>query len=203
MFSLQHFEAIVFGYVGVLLSNGSKSFQHVCSYHFRKALWMLCFHIQGAHTLTHTDTHTHTPSLKQHNYSQKLGFGLVLCVALLLDTYIFHYDSLLYCVITQLLLGLWVQVQGFSPCNLLLGVQHPKMQFCFLFLHEGCSKHCSLPWAFGFLRAFPTNPTPPTSLINGPQLKQTPCRAYNSASKLPAAGASCVLTFWFTSLEGA
>lgn len=59
MFSLQHFEAIVFGYVGVLLSNGSKSFQHVCSYHFRKALWMLCFHIQGAHTLTHTDTHTH------------------------------------------------------------------------------------------------------------------------------------------------
>lgn len=110
-------------------------------------------------------THSHTVS-EAAQLSPDTQFWFC-AMALLVDTYIFHSDSLLYRVITQLLLGLWVQVQGFSLCNLLRGVQNPKMQFCFLFFHEGCSKHCSLPWAFWFSPRLSLRPTLPQVLSMG------------------------------------
>lgn len=101
-------------------------------------------------------THSHTVS-EAAQLSPETQFWFC-AVALLVDAYIFHSDSLLYRVITQLLLGLWVQVQGFSLCNLLEGSRIRRCSSVFFFSMKAAPNIALSLELFGFLHAFHSAP---------------------------------------------
>lgn len=162
LFSLQHFEATVFGFVGVLLSNGSKSFQHVCSYHFRKALWMLCFHIQGTHTLTHRLwSGTIIP---RHSV-------LVLCYGP--AGWHIHISFWLIIIPCDHSAPPWPLGPGPGLFSMLFVKRGPESEDAVLFSFFPWRLLQTLlsPLSFLVFSAPFTPPHPPTSLINGTQLK--------------------------------